>query len=201
MGRHLMSETQIDRSKTALVVIDLQKGITSMPVFPRSSADVVANAAPLAKAFRENGMPVFLVRVMPVPPLGLRPETDGQQMQRGEMPADWAEIVGEMGPEPGDVVITKRQWGAFYGTELEMQLRRRGITAIVLCGISTNVGVESTARFAYEYGFSQLFAEDAMAARSQEEHDFTVKTTFPRIGKVRSTAELLAAISRNWSGQ
>jgi nicotinamidase-related amidase len=89
-------------------------------------------------------------------------------------------------------VITKHQWGAFHGTELDLQLRRRDMATIVLCGIATNIGVESTARFAYEYGYNQIFAEDAMSALSLEEHTFTVAKIFPRIGLVRKTKEILA---------
>jgi nicotinamidase-related amidase len=106
-------------------------------------------------------------------------------------PPDWADIVPELGPKQGDFVITKHQWGAFYGTELDLEFRRRGITTMVLCGISTSIGVESTARFAYEYGYNQIFAEDAMSALSAEEHLFTVTKIFPRIGLVRKTRELV----------
>ncbi len=189
-----MPETTVAKEKTALVVIDLQKGITSSPVFPRNSGEVIRNAAKLADEFRKNRMPVFLVHVLPVPPLALRPETDAEQQVTAGMAADWGELVPEMGPKEGDIVITKRQWGAFYGTELEMQLRRRGITTIVLCGISTNFGVESTARFAYEYGFNQIFAEDAMASRSEEGHRVALQTTFPRMGKLRSTEDIIGAL-------
>ena len=110
---------------------------------------------------------------------------------------DWTEIVAEIGPKPGDLVITKRQWGAFYGTELDLEFRRRGITTIVLCGISTNIGVESTARFAYELGYNQIFAEDAMSALSAEEHMLTVTKIFPRIGLVRKTGDILADLSHD----
>lgn len=128
----------------------------------------------------------FLVRVTPSPDRkdALRPIADAV-MPVQTPPPDWAEIVTEMGPKEGDFVITKRQWGAFYGTELDLELRRRGITTIVLCGISTNIGVESTARVAYEYGYNQIFAEDAMSAMSAEEHMFTITKTFPRIGLVK----------------
>ncbi len=190
-----MPETNIIHERTCLVVIDLQKGITSGQVFPRNASEVIENASKIADEFRKRKMPVFLVHVKGTPPLGLRPDTDSKQ-SLPEMPPDWADIVPALGPKEGDVVIMKRQWGAFYGTELEMQLRRRGITTIVLCGISTNIGVESTARFAYEYGFNQIFVEDAMASRSAEEHAFTVKTTFPRMGRVRSTSEILSALAR-----
>ena len=105
-----------------------------------------------------------------------------------------AEIVPELKGHPEDLVITKRQWGAFYGTELDLQLRRRGVHTIVLCGISTNIGVESTARDGYERGYHQVFVEDAMAARSQEEHAHTVTRIFPRIGRVRATLEVVLAL-------
>ena len=84
--------------------------------------------------------------------------------------------------------------GAFYGTELDLQLRRRGITTIILLGIATNFGVESTARFAYEYGYNQIFIEDAMTSLTEEAHTFVIKIIFPRIGKVRKTNELLEVL-------
>jgi nicotinamidase-related amidase len=138
-------------------------------------------------------MPVFLVRVAFSPDRkdALRPVAD-KSWPAQTPPPDWADIVPEMGPKPGDFVITKHQWGAFHGTELDLQLRRRGMATIVLCGIATNIGVESTARFAYEYGYHQIFAADAMAALSLEEHMFTVTKIFPRIGLVRKTAKILS---------
>lgn len=186
-------EPLFDKNRTALVVIDLQKGIVGRKTFPHDSAAVVANAAKLAEAFRKNNMPVFLVRVTPSLDFkdGLKPVTDNP-VQSGSMSSDWANIVSELGPKQGDFIITKRQWGAFYGTELDLQLRRRGIETIVLCGISTNIGVESTARFAYEYGYQQIFVEDCMASGiSKEEHEGTVNYIFPRIGRVRKTQDIL----------
>jgi nicotinamidase-related amidase len=99
-----------------------------------------------------------------------------------------------MNRRESDFVVTKRQWGAFYGTELDLQLRRRGMDTIVLCGIATDIGVESTARFAYEYGYQQILAEDAMTARSAEGHRHAVIEIFPRLGRVRTTAEIIAAL-------
>ena len=193
-----MSNTTIDRSKTALVVIDLQKGIAGRQTAPHASNLVVKNAAALAEAFRKKQMPVFLVRVALSADgkNALHPVADAP-MQFQKPPPDWTEIVPELGPKAGDLVITKRQWGAFYGTELDLELRRRGITTIVLCGISTNIGVESTARFAYEYGYHQIFVEDAMSALSAEEHALTVAKIFPRIGLVRKTGEILADLSHD----
>jgi nicotinamidase-related amidase len=183
-------------ARTALVVIDLQRGIVDAPTAPRPGSDVVAHATALAVALRAAGGTVVLVRVTPSADGrdALHPQTDTPARGSGPPRQDWAEIVSELGPAPGDIVITKRQWGAFHGTELDLQLRRRGIDTILLAGISTNVGVESTARDAYERGYEQVFVEDAMAARSPEEHANTVRTLFPRIGRVRSTSEVLAAI-------
>jgi len=189
-----MATFEFSPAKTALVVIDLQKGIVGMPTEPRSSSEVVRNARRLADALRAKGAFIVLVRVS-----GsldgkdrLHPACDAPMTAVGKRPDDWAELVPEMAPQPGDHVITKRQWGAFYGTDLDLQLRRRGITTIVLCGIATCYGVESTARDAYERGYEQIFAEEAMASRSAAEHEHTIRRILPRLGRVRSTAEILA---------
>jgi nicotinamidase-related amidase len=190
-------DLRIEPAKTALVVIDLQRGIVAMPSVPHSSAEVVAHAAQMAAALRAAGGTVVFVHVTPSADGkdGLKPITDAPvQAGRRTLPPDWAELVPELAPQPSDVIITKRQWGAFYGTELDLQLRRRGVDTIILCGISTSIGVESTARDAYERGYTQIFVEDAMAARNAEEHRHTVGSLFPRIGRVRTTEEVLAAI-------
>jgi len=183
----------LDARQTALVVIDLQRGIVARDVAPHHSADVVSRSARLAEALRDAGGRVVLVRVAYAPDEGdrLRVPVDAA-MPPGPMPPHWADLVPEVGRE-GDLVITKHQWGAFYGTELDLQLRRRGITTLVMCGISTNFGVESTARDGWERGYHLVFVEDAMAGMSAEAHAFAVATIFPRLGRVRSSTEVLAA--------
>ena len=183
----------IDKTRTALVVIDLQKGIASRPTMPHDSKTVIANAAKIADAFRKNKMPVFLVRVAGMDADRLRPISDEQWMPASGQ-SDWSELVPELKAQASDVIITKKQWGAFYGTELDLQLRRRKIDTIVLCGISTNVGVESTARFAYEYGYQQIFAEDAMSSMTEQLHTNTITSVFRRIGRVRPTEEIVKAL-------
>jgi nicotinamidase-related amidase len=118
------------------------------------------------------------------------------QPMRGAAPpaADWSELIPELDRQPGDVAVLKRQWGAFYGTDLDLQLRRRGLTTIVLCGIATEFGVESTARDAYERGYEIVFAEDAMTGRSAQSHANAVERIFPRIGRVRATEEIVGAL-------
>ena len=189
-----MPETEISRKTTALVVIDLQKGIAARPTQPHSPAVVIKNAARLVQAFRKNGMPVCLVHVVLTPETMLKVKSDETLSRAGPMPPDWSDFIPEIVPVATDIVIGKKQWGAFYGTDLELQLRRRGMDTIVLCGIATDYGVESTARFAYEYGFEQVFAEDAMASHTAEQHHAAVNFVFKRMGQVRSTDEILAAI-------
>ncbi len=190
-----MGELRFEKEKTALVVIDLQKGIVSRETAPHGVKKVVENAARLAEAFRKHGMPVFLVHVAPIGVDRLSPPSDEQFVGRGaqnNQDANWSDIVDELGRSDSDIIISKKQWGAFYGTDLELRLRRRGIDTIVLCGIATNYGVESTARFAYEYGFQQIFAEDAIDSMSKEMHDASVNYVLKRIGLVRSTDEILS---------
>lgn len=195
----MASDTDLlpDPARTALVVIDLQRGIVGRTPAPHSASDVVVRSNSLAGALRKAGGTVVWVRVTPSPDGrdALQPPTDSPAATPAVRPDDWADLVPELDRQPEDLLITKRQWGAFYGTELDLQLRRRGIRTIILCGITTNIGVESTARDAYERGYHQVFAEDATSARTAEEHDFVMNTAFPRMGRVRSTAEILRALS------
>src|ERR1035438_5529015 len=136
------TEMKINIEKTAIVVIDLQKGISSIPTEPYPSALVIENSAKLLTSARKNNMPVFLVHVTPSPDLkdSLRPISETSFQRSGFNPG-WSEFVPELNIQPGDFLITKHQGGAFYGTELDLQLRRRGIDTIILCGIATNFGV------------------------------------------------------------
>jgi len=115
-------------------------------------------------------------------------------MPAGGYPADWMDFAPTLDVTQSDIIITKRQWGAFYGTELDLQLRRRGVKTIVLGGVSTNIGVESTARAAWEHGYGLVLAEDAMSSSAPDTHGFAVANIFPRLGLVRRTADVLAAL-------
>jgi len=186
----------LDPKTTALVLIDLQHGIVAMDVHPQPSSTVVAQAKKMAEAFRAAQAPVVWVTVGTLGAQdALAPLADAMPPPAGAKPANWSTVVDAAGAQASDLHITKRQWGAFYGTELDLQLRRRGIRTIVLAGISTNVGVESTARDAYERGYHQVFVSDAMASPSAEAHANTLKFTFPRIGLTRSTVDVLAALA------
>jgi nicotinamidase-related amidase len=185
----------LDPKQTALVLIDLQGGILGRQTAPHAARDVLGRAVRLAEQFRSTGGLVVLVRVSFSRDGGdrLTPPTDDPPPPAATQPG-WDEISPALGRDAKDIVITKRQWGAFYGTQLDLQLRRRGIKTIVIGGIATNFGVESTARDAFERGYGLVFVEDAMAGLSSEAHSFAIQTIFPRIGRVRSTEEVLNAI-------
>jgi nicotinamidase-related amidase len=190
------SDFKLDARRTAIVVIDLQKGIARMPGgAPHTKPAVIANASHLLSASRAAGAQPILVHVGGSPDDAdrLHTPTDQKWKTTGPLPPDWSELIPELDRQPSDVVILKRQWGAFYGTDLDLQLRRRNLSTIILCGISTDAGVESTARDAYERGFELIFAEDAMTSSTAESHANSVERIFPRLGRVRSTDQIIAA--------
>jgi nicotinamidase-related amidase len=191
-----MAELTIDRSSTALVLIDLQRGIATGNLAPNAASDVVARGAELVAAFRKSGTLIVLVHVDPGPngELFPRPQADTPRPPFNA-PPEWSELVPELGRQPSDVVVLKHQPNAFYCTDLEVHLRRRGITTIVLGGIATNLGVESTARAAFERGYEQVFVADAMTARTEVLHTHTVTHILPTMGRVRTTAEVIKAIA------
>ena len=188
---------QLDPRTTALVLIDLQGGILPFAQGPYNGHQVVAAAAALARRFRAAGAPVALVRMgfSDGFPDILRQPTDQPPPIGDSLPAGWWEQPAELEAAPGDIQIIKRQWGAFHGTELDLQLRRRGIATVVLGGIATNFGVESTARAGWELGYALVLVEDAMSAPAAEMHAFAVRRIFPRLGRVQKTAEVLAAMA------
>jgi nicotinamidase-related amidase len=190
-----MPATTLD-PRTALVVIDLQRGISAARTAPHESSDIVVRNAELARAFREAGLPVVLVRVSW--------SADGSDMPPGRteaprwsggLPEGFDVLIDELDVQPTDIVITKRHWGAFHGTELDLQLRRRGVTGIVLSGIATSIGAESTARAAHEHGYHVTVATDACGDRDADSHEHSVTKIFPRLGETATTAEILSLVS------
>ncbi|WP_160621353.1 hydrolase [Mixta intestinalis] len=186
---------KLNPTSTALVLIDLQEGILPFAGGPHSAQQVVSGAAKLAAKFRAVNAPVVLVRVGWASDFAdaLQQEVDAAPAH-GALPENWWNYPPALGVEPGDIEVVKHQWGAFYGTDLELQLRRRNIDTIVLGGIATNIGVESTARNAWELGFNLVIAEDICSAGSAEQHNGSMEWIFPRIAKVRRVEEIIAAL-------
>jgi nicotinamidase-related amidase len=183
-----------DPRTTALVLIDLQNGIVAMPLQPRSGPAVVAAGKALAETFRAAQAPVVLVNVAWAPDFGDAPPSNVDQPLRaaGGMPPDWSKLVDGLA-QPSDLRVTKHQWGAFTGTDLDVQLRRRGIRTIVLGGIATNFGVESTARFAWELGYDVVVIEDACASTAADLHETAFRAILPRISRVMRSSDIAFA--------
>ncbi|MFD8969143.1 isochorismatase family protein [Streptomyces sp. NPDC059568] len=176
-----MSATTLD-PKTALVVIDLQKGIASRPTV-HPADDVVARSAELAVAFRAKGLPVVLVNVTG----GAPGRTEGRGPGSLPFAPDWADLLPGLGQQDSDIVVTKQTWGAFHGTDLDMRLRRLGVTQIVVTGIATSKGVESTARAAYEHGYNVTVVTDAVTDSDEGAHRNSVEKIFPALGETDTT--------------
>jgi len=176
-------------AKTALLVIDLQKGLMGFPT-AHPIGEVVANAVRLLEAFRRRGLPVVLVNVA-----GGAPGRTAQPSAGGALPAGWTELIPELDRQPSDHLVTKRTWGAFTGTDLEPYLRQAGVTQVVIAGVATSIGVESTARHAYELGFNVVTAVDAMTDRNFEAHGYSTEKIFPRLGETATTEEIAALAS------
>jgi nicotinamidase-related amidase len=179
--------------KPALVVIDLQKGLMAVPT-AHPIEGVVEQAARLAGAFRRHQLPVVLVNATGRAPG--RTEADQARSPDSAPPADWADLVDELDTQPDDHLVTKRRWGAFHDTSLDARLQAIGVTQVVLAGIATSIGVESTARSAYEHGYNVVLATDAMTDRDPDAHDNSVGRIFPKLGETATTAEIIDLLDR-----
>jgi nicotinamidase-related amidase len=184
-----MTATLLD-PRTALIVVDLQKGIAAMPT-AQPIAEVVTHAAALAAAFRRHGLAVVLVNVT-----GTAPGRAEQARRLGAVPADFAEFLPELDQQKQDHVVTKQRWGAFTGTNLEAILKAQGVTQVVVCGVATGSGVESTARHAHELGFNVTLAVDAMTDMSAETHAHSIARIFPRLGETGTTQEIIDLLAK-----
>jgi nicotinamidase-related amidase len=177
--------TKLD-TNAALIVIDLQKGIASMPTV-HPAGEIVARSARLARAFRQRGLPVVLVNVTAAAP----GRTDAARPNIAAFPANWAELVPELEQQAEDFLVSKQRWGAFIGTALDEYLRGRGVTQVFVTGVATSAGVESTARSAYDLGYDIVLVVDAMTDRDAEAHRHCVEKIFPRLSETDTTDNVL----------
>ncbi len=186
-----MTVTVLD-SNTALLVIDLQKGIMALPGLAERLTEVIHRARALAEAFRRQGLPVVLVNVAGGPP----GRTEQPRPLR-PLTADWTELCPELDAQPQDHLVTKTTPGAFTKTGLEDYLRARAVTQVVIAGVATSNGVEVTARQAYELGFNVTLATDAMADPRDDAHAWSLSRVFPRLGETGSTHDILTRLDRS----
>jgi nicotinamidase-related amidase len=184
-----MPVTKLDNI-AALVVIDLQKGIVSRPTV-HPVGEIIGRAAQLARAFRERGLPVILVNVT-----GVAPGRTDAGIRNFSPPADWTELVPELEQHPDDYTVSKQRWGAFLGTDLDHYLRQRGVTQVFLTGVATSIGVESTARSAYDGGYNVALVIDAMTDMDAGAHRHSVEKIFPRLGETDTTGRVLNLLNQ-----
>jgi nicotinamidase-related amidase len=183
---------RLDPKTSALVMIDLQKGILGRETAPRPASQLVAGARDAAARFRAAGALVVWVTVRWAQDYAdalQAPVDEATPRPPGGLPPQFAELADGLA-EPGDLHVLKRQWGAFYGTDLDLHLRRRGIGTIALGGVATNFGVESTARSAWEQGYAVVVLEDLCASTSAQMHEFAISKVFPRLARVRASAQI-----------
>ena len=184
-----MPVTTLD-PKSALVLIDLLKGVVGLPT-AHPTNEVVKHARRLADAFRRRGLPVVLVNVD-----GGAPGRTEQMRLTRDFPAGWTELVPELNQQPADHTVTKHTWGAFTNTGLEKHLKESGVTQVVIAGVATSIGVESTARHAYEAGFHVTLAVDAMTDMNADAHQNSIPRIFPRLGETGTTQEIIALVNQ-----
>jgi nicotinamidase-related amidase len=176
---------------TALIVIDLQKGIVNGN-FIHPIGEIIDRTRALLDVFRAKNLPVVLVNVA-----GRAPGRTEQGPRASQAFAEgWADLLPQLDRQSGDLAVTKRSWGAFATTDIEAQLKSRGVTQVVVAGVATSFGVEATARQAYEQGFNVTLALDAMTDMREEAHEYSIQNVFPRIGETGSTQEIIALLEK-----
>lgn len=185
-----MAVTEID-SNSALVIIDLQRGIAGL-VAADVIDEIVHKSRDLANAFRKKGLPVVLVTAD-----GGAPGRAEQSRPLQGLPPGFTDILPALGEQPEDIKVTKRTWGAFASTDLETRLRTLGVSQVVITGVATSIGVESTARQAFEAGFNVTLAIDAMTDLRPEAHEASITYIFPRLGETGTTADIIALLEKN----
>ncbi len=183
-----MPLTTLDPS-TALIIIDLQQGLVGM--IPAEQFDpVIARNAALATAFRAQNLPVVLVTCDTI-----APGRTEHNMKLPQLPPTFAAVLPQLDQQPTDIALVKKTWGAFATTDLLARLRALKVTQVVITGVATSMGVESTARQAYEAGFNVSLATDAMTDRTEAAHENSIAHIFPALGETGTTDELLALVS------
>ena len=193
---------QMDGSTTALVIVDLQNNVINSDLAPYSGDQIVEKAERLVTAMRAAGGTVVFVRHNTLPN-----NADGQKIVADRSPgsgsgkkepkaAGWNDISDVLTKDENDPIVTKRTFNAFYGTDLDLQLRRRGIQTIVLAGVTTNFGVEGTARNGLDHGYKIIVAEDACTSISKEMHEISINEVLPYLARIRQVSEIEALLAQ-----
>ncbi|MBL0888546.1 isochorismatase family protein [Myceligenerans indicum] len=175
---------------TALIVVDLQAATLRTP-FAHPADGVVAATASLAAAFHEHGGPVVHAVSTGTPP--------GRNAYGSEprlFPEEGRVLAAELPVHDADLRVERARLSVFSGTGLADALHGRGVTTVVVAGVATSFGVESTVREAYDLGFDVVVASDAVTDLRADTHERALEAVFPAIGRVAASADIAAALAR-----
>ena len=204
-----MNINHFDAKKTALLFFDILNGYvpTPEPGKQRVLKPWIQNAVRLAKAGRAAGLPVFFAKgnhrpdnattalILTDTNNALEPWPNGEVRKpkmhviAGDKSSD---VLADLDPQPEDYYIVKYRWSAFYQTYLDLALRSRGIDTVIISGGSTDVGVTSTLYSARDMDYNAIVVSDACGtSHDQRAHDMLMELVFPRMARVRTTAQML----------
>jgi ureidoacrylate peracid hydrolase len=192
----------------ALIVVDMQNGFCTADGFMNkigfgyeASASVVEPIGRLLRAARAAGIPIFLTRYSlneDYSDAGLLLEVlPGIKGTGGLVRDTWdAAIVDELAPRPGDVVIDKTRYSAFYDTDLEEQLKALRVDTLIVCGVTTNTCVESTVRDAFFRDIRVVVPSDGTATVTPELHEGALRNFELVFGQVVTVGELEESLAK-----
>ncbi|MFE6933041.1 isochorismatase family cysteine hydrolase [Streptomyces sp. NPDC057699] len=188
-----MTVTRID-PRTALLIIDLQNAVRTFP-YTDPIDEVVSNSAALAREFRRRGLPVVLTRADSRGARRGRADAPvSLEQMKDRLPANWSALMEELEPADGDLLLVKQHWGAFTGTGLRDHLEEHGVTQVVLAGVATAFGVESTARHASELGYDVTLVTDAMTDMDAQAQQNSIERVFPLLGECGTTRDVIGRL-------
>lgn len=188
-----------DLSKTAFVAIDMQKEIVNNGTLsPHTAASILTNNDLLVRTLKRTAALKVLVNVDISTFPYLSQQTDMGGMT-ASVPPEFTDLLlkDSLKDTNNMLTITKYNPSAFFGTSLDLQLRRRGIETIILSGVATTNGVYATALDAFQHGYHIVLAEDACSDRDKESHQLFIKKIFPKTARVRSTKQIIEAIQQS----
>lgn len=207
-----MDLNRIEIDKTGLLFFDVLNGyyhLASSAAKERKKP-MIDNAVLLMKAARKARMPIFFatgshredegttVLINTDTNIPLKPWPAGIVTMVKPNTVDGkssAEVIPELEPGPNDYYLPKHRWSAFFQTYLDLALRARKIDTVIISGGSTDVGVASTVFAGRDMDYNFIVVRDACATNhDQRAHDVLMDLIFPRMSRVRTTAEVVRMI-------
>jgi len=201
---------KLDMSRTALVVIDMQKAFTDegAPAETPASRGIIPNINRLAAATRRAGAPVVWIKTTFTDETGehpwpvyfrhfCTPENAARSIATLSENSPWHGLASSLDVQPGDLHVTKNRFSCFIpgSSTLDMILRGRDVDTVIIAGTMTNRCCETSARDAMMIGYKVVLVEDANAALTDEEHLAALINIATTFGDVRRTEDVVAMIS------